>query len=64
MIWWIVGGLVVLLLVVMWFRATSQEDRKTRQLVGRTQRAPVPEPPAGRWGNELPGYFVRSNHRV
>jgi hypothetical protein len=26
--------------------------------------APVPEPPEGRWGNELPGYFVQSNHRV
>jgi hypothetical protein len=26
--------------------------------------APVPEPPEGRWGNELPGYVVQSNHRV
>ena len=26
--------------------------------------APVDEPPGGRWGNELPGYVVLSNHRV
>jgi hypothetical protein len=37
MTWWILGGVAVALLVVMWFRATNTEDR---QLVGRPQRVP------------------------
>ncbi|MBB4906568.1 hypothetical protein [Actinophytocola algeriensis] len=29
MIWWIVGGVAAALLVVMWFRTTGKEDRRT-----------------------------------